>query len=128
MSDFSKLDIDGSIISEFRAVPSKKFVMTLLRGPQSVNDRAVQTEQDLQFNEVKCFRIAIQAEPWLQVVSHGLTSESEYLHECLATAEGRPTEGNTLFHFEVVCGQGRIDIIASSVTLSLTNEIAYVQH
>src|ERR1044072_4406049 len=109
--DFSQLAIDGSIISELKVVPSRKIVMTLLRGPQSEAERSVQTEYDLQFNGVEHFKIAVEAEPWLQVISHNLFSESEYLKGYLENS--RPSSGGEkLFHFEIGCGQGRIDIVA----------------
>jgi hypothetical protein len=123
--DFSQLEIDGSIISELKVVPSRKIVMTLLRGPKSEAERSVQTEHDLQFNGVEHFRMTIEAEPWIQVVSHDLFSESEYLKKYLETSKGH-SGGDKLFHFEIVCGQGRIDVVAKTVSFSLFNEIPYV--
>jgi hypothetical protein len=124
-TDFAELNIDGAVISEFKVVPSKKLVMTLLRGPEKQNERTVQTEHDLQFNAVKDFKIALQSEPWLQVVSHAVFSDSEYLRDFI-TAVPRDSLTERLAHFEIICVQGRFDIIARDVTFSLFNEIPYV--
>jgi hypothetical protein len=123
--DFSQLELDGSIISELRVVPSRKIVMTLLRGPKSKAERPIQTEHDLQFNGVEHFNIAVEAEPWLQVVSHSIFSESEYLKQYLGNFK-QGSEDGKLFHFKFVCGRGTIDIVAKTVTFSLFNEIPYV--
>jgi hypothetical protein len=125
-TDFAQLNVDGAVISEFRVVPSMKLVMTLLRGPEKQNERLVQTEHDLQFNFVKDFRIALRSEPWLQVVSHAVYRESGYLREFMSAV---PTDSDTekLAHFEIICAQGRFDIIARNVTFSLFNEIPYVE-
>ncbi|HEY3041006.1 MAG TPA: hypothetical protein VGJ66_19860 [Pyrinomonadaceae bacterium] len=124
-TDFAQLNIDGAVISEFKVVPSMKLVLTLLRGPEKQNERTVQTEHDLQFNFVKDFKIALRSEPWLQVVSHAVFWESDYLRDFIAAA---PADTLTvkLAHFEVICVQGRFDIIARSFTFSLFNEIPYV--
>jgi hypothetical protein len=125
-TDFAQLNIDGAVISEFRVVPSMKLVMTLLRGPQKQNERIVQTEHDLQFNVVKDFRIALRGEPWLQIVSHNVFWESEYLRD-FVTAAAPDSDKEKLAHFEIICVQGRFDIIARNVTFSLFNEIPYVE-
>lgn len=124
-TDFGELNIDGAIISEFKVVPSKKLVLTLLRGPQKQNESSVQCEHDLQFSFLKDFKIALRSEPWLQVISHAVFSESQYLSESIAAG---PSENLTvkLAHFEIICAQGRFDIIAGGVTFSLFNEIPYV--
>ena len=124
-TDFAQLNIDGAVIGEFRVVPSMKLVMTLIRGPEKQNDRLVQTEHDLQFNMVKDFRIDLRSEPWLQIVSHAVYMESEYLRDFITALPG-DSHREKLAHFEIVCGQGRFDIIARDSTLSLFNEIPYV--
>lgn len=125
-TDFAQLNIDGAVISEFRLVPSKKLVMTLLRGPETGNEGTVEKEIDLQFNEVKDFRIDLRSEPWLQVLSHAAHCESEYLSDFITRAPlGSHTE--KLTHFEIICVQGRFDIIARGFTFSLFNEIPYVE-
>jgi len=124
-TNFAELNIDGAIISEFKVVPSKKLVLTLLRASQKENQSSVQSEHDLQFNFVKDFKIALRSEPWLQVISHAVISESEYLRNFSA---GAPADTLTvkLAHFEIICAQGRFDIIAGGVTFSLFNEIPYI--
>jgi hypothetical protein len=125
-TDFAQLNIDGAVISEFRVVPSMKLVMTLLRGPEKQNERLVQTEHDLQFNAVKDFRIDLRSEPWLQVVSHAVFRDSEYLRD-FVTAAPPESSSEKLAHFEIICVQGRFDIIARNVTFSLFNEIPYAE-
>lgn len=83
-TDFAQLNIDGAVISEFKVVPSMKLVMTLLRGPEKQNERMVQ--HDLQFNFVKGFKIALRSEPWLQIISHAVFLESDYLRDFIAAA------------------------------------------
>ena len=75
-TDFAQLNIDCAVISEFKVVPSKKLVLTLLRCPQKADSR-IQSEHDLQFNFVKDFKIALRSEPWLRVISHAVFSESD---------------------------------------------------
>ena len=125
-TDFAQLSIDGAVISEFKVVPSKKLVMTLLRRQQDGNERIVQAECDLQFNGVRDFKIDLQSEPWLQVISHAVFSESEYLRKLVADKDLEAQSGKPS-HFEVICGKGKFDIIAMSITFSLFNEIPYVE-
>lgn len=124
--DFAQLNIDGAVISEFRVVPSQKLTMTLLLGPQQQHERLVQTEHDLQFNFVKDFRIDLRSQPWLQVVSHAVYRESEYLRDFI-TAVPTDALSEKLAHFEIICVQGRFDIISRDVTFCLFNEIPYVE-
>jgi hypothetical protein len=124
-TDFAKLNIDGAVISEFKVVPSIKLAMTLLRGPEKHNERLVQTEHDLQFNFLKDSRIDLRSEPWLQIVFHAVYRESEYLRDFIAAV---PTDSHLekLIHFEIICAQGRVDIIARDFIFSLFNAIPYV--
>lgn len=124
-TDFEQLDIDGAVITEFKVVPSRKLVISLLRGPQKRNGRTVQTEFDLQFNGLAEFRIALESEPWLQVISHAEFSESEYLSKHAVSKID--TKTGKLSHFEITCGKGKLEIIARTVTLSEFNEIPYVE-
>jgi hypothetical protein len=125
-NNFSQLNIDGAIIRELRLVPSQKLVMTLLLGPQKQDKRAIQVEYDLQFNFVKDFRIDLQSEPWLQLVSHAVSRESQYLRDFNTTASMDSLKEN-LAHYEIICAQGRLDIIARDFVFSQFNEIPYVE-
>lgn len=124
--DFAQLNIDGALISELKVEPSKKLLMTLLQRQQDDNKRLIQAEYDLQFNSVRDFRIEVQSEPWLQVVSHAVFPESEYLSESVKRTD-LDVQSAKLFHFEIIFAQGRLDIIARGFSFSLFNEIPYAE-
>lgn len=121
--DFAQLEIDGAVITELRIVPSMKLVMSLLQKTQKPDQRTVQTEYDLQFNGVSDFKIVLESEPWLQVVSHAVFSKSDYLSEHVVSEIDRAK----LKHFEIICGKGKLQILARAVTFSEFNEIPYVE-
>lgn len=52
--------------------------------------------------------------------------ESEYLSD-YATTAGADYQGESRAHFEIICVQGRFDIVALSFSFSLFNEIPYVE-
>ena len=126
MKNFDELEIDRAFISELTIVPSKKIRMTLLRGPREENAQ-VGREYDLQFSRVHDVTLNLQARPWLEIVSHNLLSESKYLtsyFEIHPEAEGRITKSR---HFQVICDEGQIDVIAEEFSISLVNEIPYFE-
>lgn len=128
---FVDLKIDGSYIRELILVPSQRVRMSLLRGPQSKNERQVALEYNLQFDKLQGFRINLQAKPWLETKSHNLLLDSDYLisHASVeGTEKTKAISGrgeHKVYHFQINCNEGNIDIIAENFTVSFIDEIPY---
>jgi len=124
--NFSDIDIDGAIIHDFAVVPLIKFVITLLKVVKREGE-SVNQELDLQFNGVRHFKIDLEGEPWVQIVSHGVSNESDYLTTFRSNSDVPADKNVELMHFHIGCGGGSMDIIARSFTFSLTNEVPYIE-
>jgi hypothetical protein len=127
---FDKLEIDGSFISELSVVPSKELRMHLFQGPRTNSGKEVVEEHDVLFTRLHGYSFNIKAEPWLEILSHTISSESNYLTDYLTRKTDRKvrksqSENNAILHFQIVCDEGSIDILAEGVSLSLTNAIPF---
>jgi hypothetical protein len=127
---FTELKIDGSYIRELILMPSQRIHMSLLRGPQSQSERQVALEYELQFSRLRDFRLNLNSKPWLEIKSHNLLLDADYLKDHLsenaekmkALSEGA---NRKVYHFQINCHEGSIDIIAENFTISFTGEIPY---
>lgn len=131
VKDFSSLRIDGAFIGELTVVPTKKLRLSLFRGPLSKSERQMAEEFDLQFNKVEGFRFDLDAKPWLEIVSHKVLAKSDYITSYLADIgkEGRKPKANRgkLYHFQIVCQEGQLEVLAEQFSISLVNEIPYFE-
>ena len=123
--NFDHLKIDGSFISDLTATPSKRVRLSLFHGPRTETDEQVSLEFDLQFNRVRYFILNIEAKPWMEIVSHRILKESDYLRTCLASEEREDGPNNMLQHFQIIRDEGKIDVIAESFTIGLINKMPH---
>jgi ClpX C4-type zinc finger protein len=125
--NFIDLDIDGSFIRAMRFVPSKSVDMSLLHAPRNKTEKQVTLQYDLHFHGAYGLRSNLNAQPWLEIESHDLVLHSEYLKEITEKRSGTSPESTSeLSHFQLICDEGTIDIIAEYFTSSITDEIPVV--
>ena len=124
---FTHLDIDGSFIHTLRFVPSKTVDIRLLHAPKNETARQVTLQYDLHFQGVYGLRSHLDAQPWLEIKAHHVLLQSEYLKEITTQRSGRRSESTSeLSHFQFICDEGAIDIIAEYFTSHITDEIPFV--
>jgi hypothetical protein len=127
LENFADLDIDGSFIRTLKFVPSQTVDMSLLHAPQNKSEKQVSLQYDLHFHGVQGLRSNLDAQPWLEIKSHDLLLHSEYLKTITEQRNKRSSESRSeLRHFQLICDEGAIDIIAEYFTSSITDEIPVV--
>lgn len=120
---FKDLQIDGAFISELLLVPNKRMRLSLIRAPANEEPRQVSVVSDLEFNDVQSCQCGFKANPWLEIKSHAMSSRSAFLKEYLQNREGISSSGYS--HFQIICDEGEINIIARDCTLVMVEEISH---
>jgi hypothetical protein len=129
--DFEGIQIDGSFVRELIFALFKTVRMSLIRAPGSEREEQLSVLSSLQFDQVHRFRANFDAAPWLEITAHHALSSSDYLeqYQNLAQAQEK-THGDLiskdLRHFQIVCEEGEIDIIAERFTFLVLEKIPHV--
>jgi hypothetical protein len=118
------LRLMGAFISKLEFAPSKAVRINMLRAPTEASERQVTILRDLQFHDVRQFHCDFNAEPWLEITSHATLERSDFLRQYRATQEESETIPE-MFHFQITCDEGIIDIIARRFTCSIIEEIPH---
>ena len=126
-NDFDGLDFKGAFIKEICIAPNKQFVFEIIGGQYkpSTPGREVARIVELKFDDLRVFSMNVQADPWLEIISHRRRTDSEYLrvykeHPAIKLKE---TQGEAVSHFEINCDEGAINIIASTWSCVLKEEL-----
>lgn len=129
---YNNLKIDGAFISNLTVLPSKAIRLNLFSAPKGTSERQVVQEKHLQFDGVKRFQVVLDAKPWLEVRAHRILQDSDYLKNYLdevAQHETSKAEDEvSLYHFQIICDEGEINIIAQSFLNSVVDEIPFIAH
>jgi hypothetical protein len=124
--DFNNLPIDNSYIIEIFIHTHKVLVLDVIGGPfdlpASVTGKVCRIYR-LEFGQLRNFRLGVHADPWLDIISHTCPAESDFLDSYRKKA-GLNEE--LVFHFQIVCSEGTIDIIAAEFSSSLKEEMPHV--
>jgi len=106
--------------------------MNLVGPAPGPEERQVVQEKILQFGGLKRFRLRLDAQPWLEVKTHEVLPDSEYLKnyidEVAQDSSLNHETASSVHHFKIVCDEGEIDIIAETVVISLIDEIPFIAH
>ncbi len=128
---FEDIKIDRSFIREITLIPSKTVRMSILRAPQRNSEKQVSVLSDLKFDQVRRFRSNLNAEPWLEIISHHSSTQSDYLKQYFAGRQEEP-QGESrqtspdVSHFQIKCEEGEMDIIAEGFTCLVIEEIPHI--
>ena len=127
---FPDLRIDGAFISEVIIAPLKMIRMRLFHGPRSDEERLIAEEYELVISNLRHFTFSVQAIPWLEISSHEVSTESDYLTNYLTSPQGnkdaeRAVSETSLRHYRFVCVEGSIDIIGGQFICYLINEMPF---
>jgi len=117
--EFSELKIDGAVIREIVFVPAGSVRMSVLRAPETTDERQVTVQRTLSFQGIHGCAFNFDAKPWLEIASHGILSASQYLSEFSDTK-------SDVFHFQLVLDEGRVDIVAEQFSSSIEEEIPHL--
>lgn len=121
---FEDVQIDGAFIRELILVPSDNVRVSLLRAPNNKSERQVSIMSDLQFHEVQSCHCSFIANPWLEITSHATLLRSEFLRTHLRNQRGEAS-GAEASHFQIICDEGEINIIARRFTILVVEEIPH---
>jgi len=124
IENFEDVQIDGAFIRELVLTTSKNLRMSLLRAPHEESERQVSVLSELQFHEIQSVHCNFDANPWLEIKSHATMSQSEYRKRYLADERGRAS-GADVRHFQMICDEGEINILAPRFTIVVVEEIPH---
>ena len=124
---FKDLKLEGSFIREIRFVPSRSLHIEVRSAPQGSETR-VSILYGLVFDQVRCFRCDLEAEPWLEIRSHSIVESSDYLKRHMPQKRGEIKDSFAAIeaevrHFQLILEEGEIDIIAEHFSASALEEI-----
>lgn len=125
MEEFEALPIDRGFISELHVAANKTFSLDVMSGPFDTGGGEVCRVYELTFRGLRGFRFDVRANPWLEIVSHGSLIGSEMLEEHKVMGG---SDNDSLSHFQIVCDEGTLDIIAKEFTHAVKEEMAFVRN
>ena len=125
--DFDSLPIDRSYITEVFIKPDKTISLRVIGGPfrsaSSITGEVCRI-YEVEFERLGSFKVNVHAGPWLEVVSHSRLAVSEFL-DCYS---GRVESGvGAVFHYQIVCHEGTLDVLAGGFKCSLKEELPFVR-
>jgi hypothetical protein len=121
---FEDVQIDGAFIRELVLVPSSHVRISLLRAPQADSESQVSVLSDLHFQDVQSCNCGFNANPWLEIKSHATLLKSESLKMHLPDQRG-DASGPEICHFQIICDEGEINILARRFTVRVVEEIPH---
>lgn len=121
LEDFKKLAIDGMSVSALSFDVGATVVIELAEASQA---EGVLNIYILQFSQVPCCAIKVDAAPWFgNVVSHQAYCDSHFLLSSLNNFKSPTLRGNKYWHITIGLEQGRFDIVATDFTFSCVKKI-----
>jgi len=127
---FADLKMDGAYISEVTLAPLKMVRLRLFRGPRGDGERQVAEEFELVIGNLRHFSLAVEADPWLEIISHEAHEESDFMRDYLngpGGGEGAAAgaDAANMRHYRIVCVRGTLDIIGGQFICYLVNETPF---
>jgi len=126
-NDFDRLDLKGAFIKEICIAPNKQFVFEIIGGPYKSSTASGEVVRivELKFDDLRVFSMNVQADPWLEIISHRRRTDSEYLraYKGHPTLKVKEAQSEAVSHFEINCDEGAINIIASTWRYVLKEEL-----
>jgi len=119
--NFEDAQIDGAFIRDLTLVPSNNVRIGLIRAPKDESERQVSVLSELQFHEIHSFHCNFDANPWLEIKSHATMSQSEYLNRY----QHGGAFGPEVRHFQIICDEGEINILAPRFSVRVVEEIPH---
>jgi hypothetical protein len=123
--DFDGILVDGAFIRELNILPEKRSYISLLRAPKSTEEEQFALRYDLEFDNLRAFSINLKAEPLLEVIDHKLIADSKLLEDYSKRVQSTEHQLSEMSHFQIICDEGQIDLLAERFTFSLREKIPY---
>jgi hypothetical protein len=121
--NFEDIQIDGAFVRELVLTTSNNLRMSLLRAPHEKSEKQFSVLSELQFHEIQSVHCNFDAHPWLEIKSHATVPQSDYRKRYLANQHG--ASGADVRHFQIICDEGEINILAPRFTIVVVEEIPH---
>lgn len=130
LTSLQELNIAGSFIRQLTLFPGKKLEIRLLHGPVGKEQGEVVEEIDLAFHGLTICGFDLRADPWIEIISLETESNSSVnddpLNDDSSKGETPKGESPARRRFQLLCCEGRIEILAERFTSTIVDEITFV--
>lgn len=119
--DFANLPVDGALLTSVEIEPLKRICVRLFTIGEPPTYKDGGKEYDVRFIKVVDFKLDMSFDGAKKIVSHQAFGDSDYL----AAVKSKPTRYSGKFnyerlrHFQLICVNGKLDVISESFSCEL---------